>query len=704
MAVPIVPSDLGPAATVTGAAALVVDDGVNVQKATPLQVVDAARPLASQAEAEAGTDNVKLVSSLRVAQAIAALGVSNGSLVAGLATKENLITAGTSAQYWRGDKTFQTLNKAVVGLANVDNTTDAAKPVSTATQTALNLKMTSATLAATGGAALVGTTAGNVQSDINTINANVALRPTSTTLAASGGAALIGSAAGNVQTDINARPTSATLALSTGSGLIGWIQLGVGAVLRNLLDWLRERPISVKDFGATGNGSTDDTAAVQAWVTYLSTNGRMGYVPKGNYKLTSTVTAPQANNWGWRGEGKYKSAFFWAGASTTSDIFALGGTGADSRGCLFESFSVFSFSAQTAGTAFKLTNFTDPSIDDVTFGGELYAKNTWHGIWFNGCHEAKLTRFDIMGLGDGIIVNSGTLGNSSNSDLYLDVGFANNCGGAGIRCAGGFGGLNVGQVQLLGNMAGQLVVDNSIAAASNREIILSANFVADGVLATQDNIILNSPTSSTANLICAGTIGSATRYGVNVISWPSGFLNFSAGRIYNNVSDAIHMTDATVTLVCGSGLSIDTNGGLGVYSSVTNTLADISCAFAGNVAGDIGNTIGNWKQSFTPTVTSGSGSFTSASATMRYQKRGKNISFRALVAITTNGTAAGSANITMPFSAAATSVATGIAASVSGKGLTGFISGSNMVIRNYDGTFPGANGENLVVEGVYEAV
>lgn len=43
-----------------------------------------------------------------------------------------LIAAGTTAQYYRGDKTFQTLDKAAVGLANVDNTSDAAKPVSTA--------------------------------------------------------------------------------------------------------------------------------------------------------------------------------------------------------------------------------------------------------------------------------------------------------------------------------------------------------------------------------------------------------------------------------------------------------------------------------------------------------------------------------------------------------------------------------------------
>jgi hypothetical protein len=53
--------------------------------------------------------------------------------------KENAISAGTTGQYWRGDKSWQTLDKSAVGLGSVDNTSDADKPISTATQTALNL-------------------------------------------------------------------------------------------------------------------------------------------------------------------------------------------------------------------------------------------------------------------------------------------------------------------------------------------------------------------------------------------------------------------------------------------------------------------------------------------------------------------------------------------------------------------------------------
>lgn len=50
-----------------------------------------------------------------------------------LNTKEPSIIPGGAGQYYRGDKTFQDLNKAAVGLSQVDNTSDVNKPVFTAT-------------------------------------------------------------------------------------------------------------------------------------------------------------------------------------------------------------------------------------------------------------------------------------------------------------------------------------------------------------------------------------------------------------------------------------------------------------------------------------------------------------------------------------------------------------------------------------------
>lgn len=66
---------------------------------------------------------------------------SNSLLGSGNILVEPVVTATTSSDYYRGDKTFATLNKTAVGLSNVDNTSDASKPVSTAQQTALDLKV-----------------------------------------------------------------------------------------------------------------------------------------------------------------------------------------------------------------------------------------------------------------------------------------------------------------------------------------------------------------------------------------------------------------------------------------------------------------------------------------------------------------------------------------------------------------------------------
>lgn len=110
--------------------------------------------------------------------------------------KENTITSGTTAQYYRGDKSFQTLDKTAVSLANVDNTSDANKPLSTAGQTALDLKadLTGATFTgAISATNLSGTNTGD--QDISGIATNTTA--ISTKLSTTGGA-MTGAITGNV--------------------------------------------------------------------------------------------------------------------------------------------------------------------------------------------------------------------------------------------------------------------------------------------------------------------------------------------------------------------------------------------------------------------------------------------------------------------------------------------------------------------------
>ena len=81
----------------------------------------------------------------------------------------------------------------------------------------------------------------------------------------------------------------------TSSEFISFVQSGTGAVSRTAQSKLRD-VVSVKDFGAVGDGVADDTVAIQAAITYCSSNKKRCFVPTGNYKITSQLTLNSASS------------------------------------------------------------------------------------------------------------------------------------------------------------------------------------------------------------------------------------------------------------------------------------------------------------------------------------------------------------------------------------------------------------------------
>ena len=70
---------------------------------------------------------------------------------------------------------------------------------------------------------------------------------------------------------------------------------GTGAVARTVASKLNDT-VSVKDFGAVGDGTTDDTVAIQAAINY--TGSKLGgtiLLPAGSYKITSTLSCLYPN-------------------------------------------------------------------------------------------------------------------------------------------------------------------------------------------------------------------------------------------------------------------------------------------------------------------------------------------------------------------------------------------------------------------------
>ncbi len=97
---------------------------------------------------------------------------------------------------------------------------------------------------------------------------------------------------------------------------INFTQSGTGATPRALATKLRDGLISVKDFGALGNGITDDTAAFNAAIASTSETQVGILIPKGNYRL---ATSPVAG-------GKTITWFIDKGVTTTNGAGNVGAT------------------------------------------------------------------------------------------------------------------------------------------------------------------------------------------------------------------------------------------------------------------------------------------------------------------------------------------------------------------------------------------
>jgi hypothetical protein len=113
--------------------------------------------------------------------------------------------------------------------------------------------------------------------------------------------------------------------------------------------------------------------------------------------------------------------------------------------------------------------------------------------------------------------------------------------------------------------------------------------------------------------------------------------------------------------------------------------------------------MGAW-QTFTPVISSSSGTITTASGSGYFQVTGKRVDFQIDMAITTNGTGAGFLQATLPLqNGPGAFEVTGHELLATGKQVVGFINNNatQILIRYYDATYPGANSTRFVVSGSY---
>jgi hypothetical protein len=159
------------------------------------------------------------------------------------------------------------------------------------------------------------------------------------------------------------------LAGSAGASVIGFIQAGAGAVLRTVQDWLRDRPPSVKDFGAVGDGVADDTANIQK---ALDTGATEVLMPPGQYLVTSTLFLRQGQTL--RGPRR----------TNNNTLITYGAT--------------ILFRPAVADTCISNAVGTDSNgVEDIQIDGN---RNDSFGIGFLGSYANKVRRCGLRGTWD----------------------------------------------------------------------------------------------------------------------------------------------------------------------------------------------------------------------------------------------------------------------------------------------------------------
>jgi hypothetical protein len=110
---------------------------------------------------------------------------------------------------------------------------------------------------------------------------------------------------------------------------------------------------------------------------------------------------------------------------------------------------------------------------------------------------------------------------------------------------------------------------------------------------------------------------------------------------------------------------------------------------------------------YTPTVTSGTGTIASYTATGRYRKISTSVQIEIIINIVTNGSAGTVITATLPFQCAGSSFAlSGREDALNNYALNAFLPAFQSVVNiaKYDNSYLGGNGAKLVVSGIYETL
>ena len=347
--------------------------------------------------------------------------------------------------------------------------------------------------------------------------------------------------------------------------------------------------VSLRQFGAKGDGKADDTDAIQKWL--LSAKERKTlYAPAGEYVFKTPLTGPARNYIGLQGDGSQQTVFIYKGDKKDVDLFTIGDANRKLTGWVMSGFNIKSSVKMTAGTALRVIRMAGGSrLYDLSCSHAEEPKNLWDGVWFDGCNVLTYDGFEISVKNEGIIV-SGAEKDDSGSDVTLDHGSIT-FSKIGVHAAGGFGGLYVGQVLIYGSEDTGFLQDNARIKRGNREIILSQFCVLDAC--HKYNARINDPLSDSATLQIdayfsgAGWIAPADP-GDNLFieKLPNGRISIASSQIRVAKRHGVNVADNSTMVRISAETFIVNSGQYGIYSATQSKNISFSGKMAWNAKGD----------------------------------------------------------------------------------------------------------------------
>ena len=328
--------------------------------------------------------------------------------------------------------------------------------------------------------------------------------------------------------------------------------------------------VNAKDYGVKCDGVTDDTAALQAFLSAI-TAGKRGVLPEGTCLFSNTLTL--ANSQATLiGSGAYSTVLKYVGASTTSDLLLIGGQAATTLNLDIEGFRVASVPQMTvaASAAIHVKNVGRSIFRNVIADGQDGNLHLWNGFWFDQVDDVHLMGFEAWAQNDALRVN-GTVGSGAKADLLISHGKIGNSA-VGVHVGGAFGGFVAETTDDIGNGT-NVLVDTALASENNRELFFGDTFVVDSA-ATGDNYLINDALANSGTIAINGWVASSgAGNGIHVQNWKSSRISVASPIIFNNHLDGIRVDDASAALWISPHTIIANNGGWGVNATVaTNNL------------------------------------------------------------------------------------------------------------------------------------